>query len=269
VLISQAIPIYFLVGASAGILAGLLGVGGGLIMVPALAYLYIEFGFDDAIIMQLAVGTSLATIVVTALSSTLSHHKKAAVLWSVFMRLAPAICIGVSLGAYLAVNISSYTLKQVFGVFEMLIALQMIVSINKSGHPGGQQIHSSQTGHIFAGLGIGTISALIGIGGGTFTVPYLTWQRVGIRQAVATSAACGLPIAIMGCISYIVLGLNQSHLPQYATGFVYWPSVLIMGVSSVIMAPVGVHLAHRIPTKALKSVFALLLVVVGAWMVMD
>ena len=267
-LLSQLIPIYFLVGASAGILAGLLGVGGGLIIVPALAYLYIEFGFDEAIIMQLAVGTSLATIVVTAISSTLSHHKKGAVIWEVFIQLAPAICVGVGLGAFLAVNISSNTLKNVFGVFEMLIALQMLVSLNKSVRSEAQKIHSSQTSHIVAGLGIGTLSAFIGIGGGTFTVPYLTWQLVGIRQAVATSAACGLPIAIMGCISYIVLGLNQPQLPQYATGFVYWPSVLVMGISSVIMAPLGVHLAHRIPTKALKSVFALLLIVVGAWMVL-
>jgi len=175
----------------------------------------------------------------------------------------------VGLGALLAVNISSNTLKQVFGVFEILIAIQMFVSIKKSGHSDTQERHLSPKGNIIAGLGIGSISALIGIGGGTFTVPYLTWQRVGIRQAVATSAACGLPIAIMGCISYIVLGLNQSQLPQYATGFVYWPSVLIMGVASVLMAPLGVHFAHRIPTKALRSIFALLLVVVGVWMVMD
>ena len=267
-LLSHVLPIYFLLGASAGILAGLLGVGGGLIIVPALVYVYMGSGFDQSIVMQLAVGTSLATIIATAASSTLSHHKKGAVLWPVFLRLAPAICVGVGLGALWAVNISSDTLKHVFGLVEMLIAIQMLLSINTSVRSDGQQSHSSQKGHLFAGLGIGIFSALIGIGGGTFTVPYLSWRMVGIRQAVATSAACGLPIATMGCISYIMLGLGQPQLPQYATGFVYWPSVLIIGFSSVLMAPLGVHLAHKIPTKALKAVFALLLVVVGGWMIL-
>ncbi len=257
-----------LVGAGAGILAGLLGVGGGLIIVPALAYLYLGFGFEASLIMQLAVGTSLATIVATSASSTWSHHKKAAVMWPIFIRIAPAITVGVVLGAYWAVNISSDTLKQIFGVVEMLVAVRMLVGIYAPAHPDRPQGHSSQKGHQIAGLGIGIFSALIGIGGGIFMVPYLTWRMVGIRQAVATSAACGLPIAIVGCISFIALGLNQSQLPQYATGFVYWPSVLVIGVSSVAMAPLGVHLAHRIPTKALKTVFALLLVAVSVQMVL-
>lgn len=236
---------------------------------PTLAYVYMKSGFDQGIIMQLAVGTSLATIAATAVSSTLSHHKKGAVLWPVFLQLAPAIFVGVGLGAFWAVNISSSALKQLFGVVEVLIAAQMLVRIKLSPRSDETLRQSSQKGHLFAGFGIGIFSALIGIGGGSITVPYLTWRMVGIRQAIATSAACGLPIAVMGCISYIALGLDQPQLPRFSTGFVYWPSVLVIGVSSVIMAPLGVRLAHRLPATILNVVFALLLVVLGVWMIID
>jgi len=229
---------------------------------------YMESGFDHSIIMQLAVGTSLATIVATAVSSTLSHHKRGAVLWPVFIQLAPAIVVGVAIGAFWAVSISSHALKQLFGVVMVLVAVQMLLSLKSSIHSSEQQHHASQKGHLFAGLGIGIFSALVGVGGGTITVPYLCWRRVSMRQAVATSAACGLPIATMGCISYIVLGLDQPNLPQFTTGYVYWPSVLVIGVSSVVMAPLGARLAHRMPTRILKAVFGLLLVLVGMWMVM-
>ena len=262
-IVLQALLIYAIVGAVVGVLAGMLGIGGGLVVVPALVLIFTAAAMDEAIITQLAVGTSLATIIITALISTWSHHKKTAVLWPLFKRLAPGITIGAIIGAFIATRISSNNLKQVFGIFEILIALQMVLpsQFNK------RQPKVPDQAMTFVGMVIGAISALLGIGGGTLTVPYLSWQQIGIRQAVATAAACGIPIAISGALSYIIMGYYDPRLPAYALGFVYWPSTLCIGLVAILTVPTGVMLAHRLPTHLLRKIFAVCLLLLGVSMI--
>lgn len=251
--------LYLATGAFAGVSAGMLGIGGGLIIVPVLASLYISQGMDSDIIMHLALGTSLATIVITSLSSVRAHHKHQAVIWPVFWKLAPGILIGAWIGGWLASIISSNNLKPVFGFFALLVALQMISGRQVDQHRSLPcPLAMSSTGGL-----IGSISAIVGIGGGTLTVPFLLWSSINMRHAIATSAACGFPIALAGSLSYMVFGWNHSQLPDNALGFVYLPAFFGIIMSSVIFAPLGAWLAHRLPVLILKRVFALFLFAVA------
>jgi uncharacterized membrane protein YfcA len=253
---------YLLLGSIAGLVAGLLGVGGGLIIVPALVFLLNLQGIESMHVVHLAVGTSLATIVITSVSSTWAHHRHGAVQWSVFARLAPGIVIGALLGAVIADLMSATLLRRVFGVFELLVAVQMLTGARPDAHrrvPG-------TAGMLVAGGGIGAVSSVVGIGGGTMTVPFLVWCNVAMRQAVATSAACGLPIAIAGACGYILTGWNESGLPEWSSGYIYWPAFAGIVSMSIIFAPLGAVLAHRLPVASLKRVFALLLLVIGVKM---
>lgn len=255
--------VYPLVGIFAGILAGLLGVGGGLVIVPVLVWVFSLQEIGSTHLMQLAIGTSLATIVATSLSSIRAHHAKGAVLWPLFRKLAPGLLLGAWLGAMVADKIPSDTLKIFFGVFVILIGLQMSLGLKPKPHrdlPGG--------GGLFgAGAVIGTLSALVGIGGGSLSVPYLTWCNVEVRKAVATSAAGGLPIALSGMLGFIVMGWGVSGLPAWSSGYVYWPAFAGIVVASAFTAPLGAKLAHSLPTTTLKRIFAVFLVFVGLRMV--
>lgn len=255
---------YVLLGAFAGTVAGLLGVGGGLIIVPVLAALFARQGMDSSIIMHVAVGTSLATIVVTSVSSVYSHHKHRAVLWGVFRRLAPGIVAGAWFGAWLASLLPTRNFKLIFGVFELLVATQMVLGIKSP--PSSRLPGSLRMGA--AGVLIGTVSAVVGIGGGTLTVPFLTWCQVKIHNAIATSAACGLPIAVAGSIGFIITGSMQQNLPGYASGFVYWPAFIGIVIASAAFAPLGARWAHRLSTTKLRTVFALFLLCLGVWMLL-
>lgn len=255
---------YLVLGAFAGTVAGLLGVGGGLIIVPVLAALFRHQGMESAIIMHLAVGTSLATIVVTSISSVYSHHKHGAVLWKVFWRLTPGIVIGAWAGAWLASQLPTRELRYIFGVFEWLVALQMIFNIK----PPATQTLPRSLGLATAGGCIGVVSAVVGIGGGTLTVPFLSWCRISIHNAIATSAACGLPIALSGGIGFMFTGSAHQSLPAYATGFVYWPAFAGIVAASATFAPLGARLAHRLSVKKLRSVFAVFLLGLGGWMLL-
>ena len=259
-----SIVAYLILGAFAGTVAGLLGVGGGLIIVPVLATLFAQQGMDSAIIMHLAVGTSLATIVVTSISSVYSHHRHGAVLWRIFWRLTPGIIVGAWLGAWLASLLPTKEFKLIFGVFELLVAAQMAFGIKppaSSTVPGGVGLAS-------AGSIIGTVSAIVGIGGGTLTVPFLTWCQIKIHNAIATSAACGLPIAVAGSVGFMITGSAQQSLPSYSSGFVYWPAFIGIVIASAAFAPSGAKLAHRLSTKKLRMVFAVFLVGLGIWMLL-
>jgi uncharacterized membrane protein YfcA len=253
---------YVALGAFAGTVAGLLGVGGGLIIVPVLATLFARQDIESGIIMHLAVGTSLATIVVTSISSVYSHHRHGAVLWRIFWRLTPGILIGAWFGAWLASLIPTRDFKLIFGVFELLVATQMAAGIKPiASHrlPGGPGLAA-------AGGLIGAVSAVVGIGGGSLTVPFLSWCQVKIHNAIATSAACGLPIAVAGATGFMVTGSQQTSLPNYASGFVYWPAFIGIVVASALFAPLGARLAHRLSIKILRNVFAGFLVCLGVWM---
>ena len=263
-MLTAALPGYLMVGAIAGLLAGMLGVGGGLVIVPVLVYLFTLQGFDSSVIMHLAIGTSLATIVLTSLSSIRAHHQRGAVLWSVVWRLTPGIIAGAWLGAAVAHLLPSATLRTIFGVFEVLVAVQMALEFSTSPH---RQL-PDRFGTGIAGTVIGAVSAIVGIGGGTLTVPFLTWCNVEMRRAVATSAACGLPIALAGAIAYTVTGWNHAALPAASSGYLHWPALLGIGVTSVLFAPLGAHLAHSLPVRTLKRFFALFLAVLGLRMLL-
>jgi uncharacterized membrane protein YfcA len=255
----EVIGLYLVLGCFAGLMAGLLGIGGGLIIVPALAALFRMQGIQPDIIMHLAIGTSLATIVITSVSSVYAHHKHGAVIWPVFWRLAPGIVIGALIGAWSADALRSGTLQMVFGGFVLLVALQMLSGFRPSSERGIPGV----TGLLLSGGMIGAVSAVVGIGGGSLTVPFLSYCNTMMRKAVATSAACGLPIAIAGAAGFVVTGWSHASLPVFAYGYVYAPAAVAIVMTSVLFAPVGAHLAHRLPTAALKKFFALFLLLVG------
>lgn len=250
---------YLLLGAFAGTLAGLLGVGGGLVIVPVLILLFQEQGFSSQVLVHLAIGTSLATIVFTSLSSVWAHHRRGAVLWLEFWQLTPGIVIGAFVGAVIARLIPAADLRMVFGIFELTVALQMGLNLR----PDALRQLPSSPGMGLAGGVIGTISAVVGIGGGTMTVPFLVWCNVEMRKAVATSAACGLPIAIAGTIGFMATGWSEPRLPAMSSGYLYWPAFAGIVAASVLFAPVGARLAHALPGATLKKVFALFIGVLG------
>jgi len=256
---------YLLLGAFAGTVAGLLGVGGGLIIVPVLVFIFTGHQFPAESIVHIAVGTSLASIVMTSISSTWAHHKHGAVLWSVFWKLSPGIILGTFIGAVIADFMNANTLRTFFGVFELIVAVQMAMNIKPAPH---RQL-PNWLGTNSAGSGIGIISSIVGIGGGTLTVPFLVWCNTNMHKAIATSAACGLPIAVAGAIAYTLTGLNEAILPVGAIGYIYWPALIGIIVTSILFAPLGARLAHRLPVTMLKKVFAVLLAALGIRMLMQ
>ncbi len=258
----QDLPAYLALGAVAGLAAGLLGVGGGLIIVPALIWIYGARGLDGAIVAHLAVGTSLASIVVTSISSVYAHHRRRAVQWPLAGAMAPGILIGALLGAALADSLPAPVLQRAFALFAVVAGARML-----AGTPGrGDRDLPGSWGLGLAGGLIGLVSAVVGIGGGTMTTPFLNRRGVGMRQAVATSSACGLPIALAGGLGFAVAGWGGSALPAGSSGFVHWPAVLGVVAASIPAAPLGAHLAHSLPVSALKRIFALLLLLIGGKM---
>ena len=251
--------LYLLLGGFAGITAGLFGVGGGLLIVPVLVFSFTAQGIDPLILTHLAVGTSLATIVFTSLNSILAHHRQGAVRWAVVRWMTLGILIGAALGSLTAAAIQGPMLQKIIGVFAIVIAVQMGFSLqpkSSAGVPGKPVL-------TVAGIVIGWASAIFGIGGGSLTVPFLTWRSVPIQQAVATSAACGLPIAIAGALSFAVVGWQDAHLPEWSLGFVYLPALVGIAITSMYFARIGAQLAHRLSPLVLRRLFALLLLSVG------
>ena len=252
---------YLLTGAAAGTLAGLFGVGGGLIIVPALVFVFPLQGIHPDIVTHLAVGTSLATIVPTSISSTLSHHSKQAVAWSIFPILMAGIVLGAWFGVMTAISISGGTLQALIGAGAILIGLRMLLAKHQE-----QDISHSDISRKLLGAGgvlIGYVSSIFGIGGGALAVPFLSKIGVKMKQAVGTSAAGGLPIAITGATANILLGEDIAGLPAYSTGLVYWPAFLGIVLMSVPFARIGAKLAHSLPALTLKRLFACLLFAVG------
>lgn len=257
------ISIYILTGAFAGFSAGLLGIGGGLIIVPVLYFTFSMHGYPTQYLMHMALATSLATIIITSISSTLAHHKKKAVFWQLVLLLTPGIGLGAWLGANFAASLDTAILKPIFGIFEIFVALLMFSDYQSKQH----ELTINTTSGLVGGSFIGGVSALVGIGGGTLTVPFLHWHRINIKNAIATSAACGLPIAVFATSSYIFAGttiLDAGQLNQPGMlGFVQLHAFVLIAATSFLTAPFGAKLAHRISDRLLKKIFALFLLALG------
>ncbi|OEO23166.1 hypothetical protein AX279_22885 [Pseudomonas sp. J237] len=250
---------YLSLGAAAGVLAGLFGVGGGIIIVPVLVLSFKAQGLAPEILTHLAIGTSLATIIFTSINSVLEHHRKGAVLWPLFVWMLLGICLGGQLGSMTAALLNGEVLQKIIGVFALVVAVQMSLQLR----PNPSRVVPGKVGLTGAGVVIGWASAIFGIGGGTLTVPFLTWRSVPMQKAVATSAACGLPIAVSGAIGFMWNGWNNPQLPEWSAGFIYLPALAGIAISSMFFARVGARLAHRLSPLMLKRLFALLLFSVG------
>lgn len=257
--------IYLLIGAIAGFTAGLFGVGGGLIIVPILYIVFTQMNYDPNVIMHIAVGTSLATTIVTSISSVTAHHKKGAVLWQVFRNLAPGLVLGSFLGAGVADLMSGQHLQLLIGVFAVWMAYKMFRGAHAVIDPNRHL--PSAILQFAAGGGIGIASAIFGIGGGSLTVPFLNRHGVVMQKAVATSAACGLPIAVAGAIGFMWFGAREYIDVPNTIGYVHIYAFLGISTMSFITAKFGAKVAHRLSAAMLKKCFAGLLVVVGCYFI--
>lgn len=256
-----AILAYLLVGAFAGFLAGLLGVGGGMVIVPALLYVFHILDLPPLYHQHLAIGTSLATILFTAISSTKAHHQKGAVRWPLVKMIAPGILLGTFLGAQFAGLVSTYALKWFFVIFAYAIAAQMLFDLR----PAPSRVLPNAVGTSAIGGVIGMLSSWVGIGGGSLSVPFMTLCNVPVREAIGTSAAIGFPIALAGAVGYVVSGWGRD-LPAGALGFVYLPALLGIVLASFPVARLGAAMAHRLPVTILKRIFATLLLIMASKM---
>lgn len=243
---------YPVLGAVVGFFAGLLGVGGGGIMVPLLTTLFVAQGFPFDQVVHMALGTSMAGIVLTSISSLRAHHQHGAVRWDIVMGITPGILLGTFCGTFIASRIDTLPLAMFFVVFMGYVSLQMLINVK----PKPSREVPGVVGLSAAGAGIGGVSALVAIGGGSLSVPFMTWCNVKMQHAIGTSSAIGLPIAVAGTVGYMINGWGAAGMPAYTLGFIYLPALVLVSAVSMAMAPVGARLAHKLPVPVLKKIFA-------------
>ncbi|WP_372656859.1 sulfite exporter TauE/SafE family protein [Hydrogenophaga sp.] len=250
-------------GLCTGFLAGLLGIGGGMIMVPFITIILTARGVSPDLAVKMAIATSMATIIFTSISSVRAHHRRGVVRWDIVKLLAPGIVLGAaiaSLGVFSLLKGSWLAL--LFAAFVAFSATQMLLDKK----PKASRTLPGVGGQIGAGTAIGFLSGLVGAGGGFVSVPFMTWCNVAIHNAVATSAALGFPIALSNAVGYVVAGQNVADLPNGSVGYIYLPALVVIASFSVLMAPVGVRTAHALPVKSLKRVFASVLYLLAGYM---
>lgn len=257
-----SILVFLVLGAFAGVLAGLLGVGGGLVIVPMINYAFALQGITGEHTHHMALGTSLATIMFTSVSSFMTHHRNKAVIWSIVKQITVGILLGTFLGSKVATHMPTAVLKSFFVVFLLYVGTQMLMNIK----PKASRDIPGFAGNTAAGAVIGLVSSFVGIGGGTLSVPYMSWCNVPMHKAIGTSAAIGFPIAVAGAVGYLMNGLGVEGLPGPHVGFIYIPALLGIAAASVCTAPLGARLAHRLPVDRLKKAFAVLLYVMAVQM---
>ena len=260
----SAVLIFLVTGAVAGVLAGLFGIGGGMIMVPALVFVLGAQGLPPEIVVHVALGTSLAVIALTSIASTRSHHRRGSVRWDLLISYGPALAIGALLGAVLADQLSGDFLKRLVGVSSLLIAAQMAFDYRFSAMEGLAPPRHAELGA--AGGIVGMLSSLIGIGGGSLTGPYLALRGIDLRHSVGTAAAGGIPIAWAGAAGYVLAGWHVEGVPQPSWGYVSGSGLIALGVASTLCAPLGARLAHRLSPRRLQLAFAAMLTLVGGVM---
>ncbi len=246
---------YLVLGAIAGFLGGMFGIGGGTVLVPVLLWLFEAQGFPLEHAMHLALGTGMATILFTSLASLRKHHQHDAVDWRVVCHITPGILFGTALGAVSAALISPYFLILFFALFVYFAAVQILLDLR----PHATRRLPGMAGMSSVGTFTGWLSSLVSIGGGTVVVPFLIWCNVPLRHAIGTASAIGFPIAVGGTLGYIFIGLHIDALPAPHLGFVYLPALFWAALASVITAPLGARTAHRINVGLLRKFFALLL----------
>lgn len=251
--------IYLVLGAGAGVLAGLFGVGGGLIIVPVLIFTFRALGISDDIATHLALGTSLATIIFTSISSAHAHHQKGNVDWALVYWLTIGIIVGCILGGFTASLLQGVTLKFIIGCFVICMSVQLGFNLK----PKASKSLPHKSGKIVAGGIIGWASAIFGIGGGSLIVPFLAFCSVPMQRAVAVSAACGLPIAMSGALSYMWFGWGKEGLPSASLGYVYLPALIGIALTSMIFSKLGAKLAYLLSATLLRRLFAIFLFIVG------
>lgn len=251
---------FVIAGAFAGVCAGLFGIGGGMIIVPALVWIFTAYHFPPEVVTHLAVGTSLATIIITSISSLTAHHKRGGIRWEVWRSMALGLIIGSLVGAGIADRINGQALQALIGIGALLVALKMLFFSNKEQLGKPLPHKGVQFG---AGTGIGMASSIFGIGGGSLTVPFLNWVGLPMKQAVGTSAACGLPIAIAGALGFAWFGQDVANLPEGTIGFVHIIGFFCISAASFITAKFGAKLAHQLPAATLKKSFGVLLIFAG------
>lgn len=253
---------YLGLGIVAGLLGGMLGVGGGIVVVPALIWIFRQEGVQPDVLTHLAIGTSLAIIVFTSLSAIRAQQKRGAIDWAVVRLLVPATILGGLASGYLAGFIPSATLKMIFSVFLLAVSIQLLANWRAAPHwtlPGPKGLWG-------VGLGIGSLSAMMGIGGGTIAVPFLNACNVEMKRAIAISSTLGFPIAVFGAAGFILSGWHHAGLPAWSLGYVDLRVLLAVGATSMLVAPFGVRLAHHLPVAKLKQVFGILLLLVALQM---
>jgi len=251
-----------LLGSCMGFLAGLLGIGGGMTMVPFMLLLLEAQGFPPELRIKVAVATSLATICFTSLASVRAHHARGAVRWPVALKLAPGIVLGSLLGAQFAGAMPALLMTLLFAAFVGFSATQML--LERRPRPGRQL--PGTLGLVGASGAIGGVSSLVGAGGAFVSVPFMTWCNVPIHEAIGTSAALGFPIALAGTLGYVFAGRHLSGLPPGTLGYVYLPALLVIASASMLAAPFGARASHAMNVRQLKRVFAAMLYVLAVWM---
>ena len=258
---TEELLLFALLGIFAGLVAGMFGVGGGIITVPVLVACFISYGFDENIIIHLAIGTSLACIFFTGLSSANAHRKKKAIDFVLFKQVALGIVLGAVLGALFAIQLNGNLLKTIVGIFALIVAIQISFNLTIS-----MKKNDKSKEPYLVGTGIGFLSTILGIGGGIFSVPYFKSSGLSMTSSVGTSAACGVPIAFFGALAYFILGLPNKDLPDLTLGYIYLPALFGISITSVIAAKYGADIAHYISEVTLKRLMVSLMLLISIYM---
>ena len=254
--------IYLLMGLFVGFFAGLLGIGGGLILVTLMVYLFTLQGFPADRLLHLALGTSITSIVFTSISSLRAHHKHGAVRWDILRSAVPGLVIGTLLGTVVADLLKSKYLAIFFVIFVYYSAVQMFANVK----PKPTRQLPGKVGMTVVAVIVGIVSSLVGVGGGVMTIPLMSLCNVPMRQAIGTSAALGLPIAIAGAVGFIATGLGKDHLPALSLGYVYLPALVGIVIGTFVTVPWGAKLAHSMPVTRLQKIFAVILFILATRM---
>ena len=257
------ILIFASLGILAGLLAGMFGIGGGLVIVPVLIGTFISLGFDSSVIVHLSIGTAISCIIFTGLASANAHRKKRAINFDILKPVTYGIIFGAFLGAIFALQLEGYVLKLIIAFFALAAALRIGFSIefqSPNKRPGALISYS-------AGSGIGFLSSLLGIGGGMFSVPYFRSSGLSMTTSVGTAAACGIPIALFASLGYFFMGMSNPSLPNLSLGYIYLPAVFGISITSVFAARYGAQIAHYVSENTLKRLMVSLLLTISIYMV--